>query len=134
MPAHWLLEILFEIVKIFGQFKIYWEIYWPRKYLYCLLKFLWLENSIWVKRQMVVHVIWERWYFFQLVCIFTLTILCIASVKWKRMYNLKVESCFIQQTLGLQASEAASQATLGKLLQGGEGLARIYRGFPTKGR
>ena len=42
---------------------------------------------------------------------------------------------FIQQEfLGLQIQEAASQVTLRELLQGGEGGARLYRSFATKGR
>ena len=66
---------------------------------------------------------WRDDTFFQL-CIFThRTVLCIANVNQKRMHNLKVASCFIQQTfLGLQAWEAASQVTFEKLLQGGEGV------------
>ena len=58
------------------------------------------------------------------------------SIDWKTYAQPKSrELHFIQQTLWRsQAQKATSQVTLRKLLQGGEGEARIYRSFASKGR
>ena len=56
-------------------------------------------------------------------------------VDQRNVHNLKVQNyVYLVGILGLQAWETASQVTLRELLQGGEGIARVYRSFETKRR